>query len=104
MNSLEIPRLKRWIGGAAALCAIVTLNVLFRLPNGVLAALFAFVAGGIRATVGEGPAYRAVADLQYVFGRGGESAEIFRRILTGGRYDDLAGIVKGAVVRSLPWA
>lgn len=104
MNSLEIPRHKRWIAGAVALGVIVLANMLFRLPDRVLAGIFGLVAVIVRVVAGEGPARRAVGDLQFVFGQGGESAQIFRRIVTEGRYADLAGIIRGSVVRSLPWA
>jgi hypothetical protein len=104
MNALDVPFLKRVIAGGAAFAVIVLANVLFRLPNALLALKFGAAAALVRVVAGEGPAFRAVDDLRYIFSQGGEPAAIFRRIVTHGRYADLAGIIQGAVVRSLPWA
>ena len=54
----------------------------------------------MRAPSGDSPETRAVVDLAFVFGQGGEGAAIFRRILTRSRPRELVGIVRGSLLRS----
>lgn len=102
MNELRIPAWKRMLGTALAWAVYLPLTLLFRLPNALLASLFRGLHPLVRAAAGESPASRAVADLHYVFSRGGAGAETFRKILTRSRAEELVAIVRGAVVRSLP--
>jgi hypothetical protein len=102
MNELHIPMWKGGLGTLAAWLVVLPLTMLFRLPNVMLAALFKSLLFPVRKLAGESPVSRAVADLHYVFSRGGEGAAIFRKILTRSRTEELVAIVRGAVVRSLP--
>lgn len=102
MNDLRIPRWKGALGTVVAWTVYLPLTLLFRLPNALLAALFGALHPLVKAVAGASPASRAVADMQFVFSRGGEGAAVFRKILTQSRAEELVSIVRGAVVRSLP--
>jgi hypothetical protein len=102
MANLTIPSWKRMLGTLTALVVFVAAGLLFRLPNKAVAAIFGLAHRVVLAMGNESPASRALADIAFVFGRGGEGAEIFRRVITGARWEELEGIVGGAVVRSLP--
>lgn len=102
MNDLRIG----WWKGAAATAAgwavYLPVSLLFRLPDALLAAFFRALYPLVKLAAGESPASRAVADLGFVFARGGDGAAVFRRILTRARPEELVMIVRGAVIRSLP--
>lgn len=102
MNDLRIPVWKGTVGTLLAWAVYIPLSLLFRLPNAALAALFRSLHPLVKWVAGESPASRAVADLHYVFSRGGEGALTFRKIMTRSRPEELVSIVRGAVVRSLP--
>lgn len=102
MHELRIPPWKSTCGLLVAWTVYLPLTLLFRLPNALLAALFRGLHPCVKMLAGESPASRAVADLHFVFSRGGEGATIFRKILTQSRAEELVAIVRGAVVRSLP--
>jgi hypothetical protein len=101
MASLRIPLWKRGAGTLLAGIAYAAANVLFRLPDAVLARLFGFGEMAAYVIAGESAPKRALADLAFVFHQGGEGAAIFRRVLTRARWEEIQGIVRGLVKRSL---
>ena len=98
--SLEYPLLHRWIASLIGWVASLVVRTFFRLPDPVLAFVFRLLVVPVRALTGDSPETRAVVDIAYVFGRGGEGAAIFRRVLTDNRNRELVGIVRGALLRS----
>ena len=101
MRRLDYPRLFFVLGSVAGWSVFFIAQLLFRMPNAALAAGFAAVEK-IMLTLGkEGPASRAVADIRFVFGQGGEGAAIFRRLATHSRAEELVALIRGAILRSL---
>lgn len=97
MSALEISLGKRVTATVAAWAAYGAAAVLFRLPDGAVAALVRTT----RLFVREPKTRRMLADLGEAFARGGREAVALRRIATESRAGDIVAIVRGAVIRAL---
>lgn len=97
MTTLRRPLAARALGGAAGALAAVLARLLARLPDRILARLAALVAWALGDTV----AGRAARDLCTIFAAGGPDARVVRRILGESRREEIAGIVRSAVIRRL---
>ncbi len=102
MTALYVPLWKRSLGGAAGWIAFASLRVLFALPRPLLGFKLAAVAFLLKAFGGDSPSTRSAADLRDIIGRGSVGADVLARIATRSRSADIVGIVRGAVIRSLP--
>ena len=101
MKALTYSPFQRLAGGLAGWIACLALKALFQLPDAVLLALFAGIAAVVRRIAGDSPATRAVEDLHFIFSRGGEAAAVIKRLILESRNEEVVGVVRGAVIRSL---
>ena len=101
MRSLTYSPLQRLAGGLAGWAACLTLKALFHLPDAALLLLFRSIAAVARGLLGDCPETRAVEDLHFIFSKGGESAAVIKRLVLESRNEEVVGVVRGAVIRSL---
>ena len=102
MRPLRYPRIYSVIGTLIGWKAYLLMGLIFRLPDGPLTLFLKMVAVPVRLFAGDSPVTRGVDDLVWIFGRGGESAAVLRKLLTQSRPEEIVGIVRGAAIRSLP--
>ncbi len=101
MSALAVPFWKRAMGYIAGWTVYLALRMLFALPRPLLTGLLRLIAGTARLMHANSSTARSLDDIRSILIQGGESSAVLDRIVTASRPGDLAGIVRGAVIRAL---
>lgn len=101
MNSLKYPLWQKIIGNIAGYSVYLVLNIVFRLPNSLIALKFRFIKAILSGIMGNTSEMRVMSDLHLIFSKGGEGATVIKKVITRSRPEELIDIVRGSIIRSI---
>ena len=102
MRSLYVPLWKRAFGNAMGWIVFALVRILLALPRPVLRWKLSAAIFLMKIVGGDGPNYRAAAQLREIVKGGGVGAQVLDRMATRSRPADIVAMVRGAVIRGLP--
>ncbi len=101
MSSLRYPIWALIIATPAGWITAFLARMIFRLSNSSVAGLFAGLHKIMQAVAGDIALTQALSDLNSIFQEQGISADIYRKLITESRLEEIAYIIRGKIAQTL---